>query len=334
MQRRPIVTETNLLNSNTPPRIVVLDGYTLNPGDLDWDPIDALGQLTVHARTRPDEMVERAVEAEILLTNKTLVQGHALEKLSKLRYIGVLATGYNVVEVQAARALGIPVTNVPGYGTASVAQHVFALLLELSQRTGHHAETVSNGEWSRCPDFCYWNFPLIELAGRTLGIIGFGEIGQAVARIAVAFGMHVLVSTRTPRESSVPVEFADLDEVFRRSDVVTLHCPLTEATKGIINGPRLQLMKSSAFLINTGRGPLVDEEKLAEALNSGRIAGAGLDVLSSEPPSVSNPLIGARNCLITPHIAWATREARARLLEIAAANIRGFLSGAPCNVVN
>jgi len=316
------------------PKIVVLDGYTLNPGDLDWAPLQAVGDCTIHDRTPREQVVERAAAAEIVLTNKALLPRDAIEHLPALRYIGVLATGYNVVDTAAAKERGIPVTNIPGYGTASVAQHVFALLLELTQRTGHHAQTVREGRWSECPDFCYWDFPLIELAGRTLGIVGYGEIGRAVAHIGLAFGMKVIVSTRTHRAATEGVEFVAMEELFRRSDVVTLHCPLTDDTKGLINSARLGLMKLTAFLINTGRGPLVVEADLAVALNSGRIAGAGLDVLSTEPPPPGSPLFTAKNCLITPHIAWATREARSRLLEIAVGNIRAFLAGQPRNVVN
>jgi glycerate dehydrogenase len=322
------------VSSASRPKIVVLDGYTLNPGDLDWAPLHAIGDCTIHDRTPLKQVAERAAGAEIVLTNKALVQRDAIERLPALRYIGVLATGYNVVDVVAAREKGIPVSNVPGYGTASVAQHVFALLLELTQRTGHHTQTVRNGRWSACPDFCYWDFPLIELAGRTLGIVGYGEIGRAVARIGLAFGMKVIASTRTPRAATDGVEFVPMEELFHRADAITLHCPLTDDTKGLINSARLSLMKPTAFLINTGRGPLVVEADLAAALNSGRIAGAGLDVLSTEPPPATNPLISAKNCLITPHIAWATREARERLLGIAVGNIQAFLAGQPRHVVN
>lgn len=316
------------------PRIVVLDGYTLNPGDLDWAPLQAIGDCSIYDRTPPGQVAERAAAADIVLTNKALLPRETIERLPALRYIGVLATGYNVVDVVAARDKGIPVTNVPGYGTASVAQHVFALLLELTQRTGHHAQTVRDGRWSACPDFCYWDFPLIELAGRTLGIVGYGEIGRAVARIGLAFGMKVIASTRTPRAAAGDVAFVPLEELLRRSDVVTLHCPLTDDTKGLINAARLALMKPTAFLINTGRGPLVVEADLAAALNCGRLAGAGLDVLATEPPPATNPLLTAKNCLVTPHIAWATREARERLLGIAVDNIRAFLAGQPRHVVN
>jgi glycerate dehydrogenase len=320
--------------SSTPrPRIVVLDGHTLNPGDLDWHAVEALGELTVHPRTATAEIVARAAGAEILLTNKTPITAETIAALPALRFIGVLATGFNVVDTAAARARGIPVCNVPGYGTASVAQHVFALLLELTQRTGHHAQTVREGRWSACPDFCYWDFPLVELSGRTLGIVGCGSIGEAVARIALAFGMKVIASARRPRAMD-GVEFVPTEEIFRRADVVSLHCPLTEETRGIVNAARIATMKPSAFLINTGRGPLIVEQDLADALNAGRIAGAALDVLSTEPPPASNPLFTAKNCIITPHIAWATHASRARLMEVVAENICAFLAGTPRNVVN
>lgn len=314
------------------PNIVVLDGHTLNPGDLDWHAIEALGALTVHVRTDDAEIVARAADADILLTNKTAITAETIAALPKLRFIGVLATGHNVVDTAAASARGIPVCNVPGYGTASVAQHVFALLLELTQHTGHHAQTVREGRWNACPDFCYWDFPLIELAGRTLGIVGYGSIGEAVARIGLAFGMKVIASARRPR-SAEGVEFVSTEEIFRRADVVTLHCPLTEETRGLVNAARIATMKPTAFLINTGRGPLVVEQDLADALNAGRLAGAGLDVLSTEPPR-DNPLLGAKHCIITPHIAWATHSSRARLMDVVAENVRAFLAGKPQNVVN
>ena len=315
------------------PRIVVLDGHTLNPGDLDWRSIEALGELTVHARSTDEQITARAAGAEILLTNKTSVTAEIIAALPALRFIGVLATGCNVIDAAAAGARGIPVCNVPGYGTASVAQHVFALLLELTQRTGHHSQTVREGRWSACPDFCYWDFPLVELAGRTLGIVGYGSIGEAVARVGLAFGMKIIASVRRPR-SVEGVEFVPTDEVFRRADVVTLHCPLTDETRALVNAARIAMMKAGAFLINTGRGPLVVEQDLADALNAGRIAGAALDVLSIEPPQDSNPLLGAKNCIVTPHIAWATHASRARLMETVAENIRAFLAGKPQNVVN
>ena len=315
------------------PTIVVLDGHTLNPGDLDWHGVEAIGALTVHARSGATEIVARAAEADILLTNKTPVTAETIAALPKLRCIGVLATGYNVVDSAAAKVRGIPVCNVPGYGTASVAQHVFALLLELTQQTGHHARTVRDGRWSASPDFCYWDFPLIELAGRTLGIVGYGSIGEAVARIGLAFGMKVIASVRSPR-SADGVEFVSTEEIFRRADVLTLHCPLTDETRGIVNATRIATMKPGAFLINTGRGPLIVEQDLADALNAGRLAGAGLDVLSTEPPPNGNPLFAAKNCIITPHIAWATRSSRARLMEVVVENLSAFLAGKPQNVVN
>jgi glycerate dehydrogenase len=315
------------------PNIVVLDGHTLNPGDLDWRGIEQLGSLTVHTRSSGAEIVPRAADADILLTNKTLLCAETIAALPKLRCIGVLATGYNVVDTAAAKARGIPVCNVPGYGTASVAQHVFALLLELTQHAGHHAQTVREGRWNACPDFCYWDFPLVELAGRTLGIVGYGSIGEAVARIGTAFGMKVIASARRPR-SADGVEFVSTEEIFRSADVVTLHCPLTAETSGLVNAARIATMKPAAFLINTGRGPLVVEQDLADALDAGRIAGAGLDVLSTEPPKGGSPLLGAKNCIITPHIAWATRSARSRLMDVVVENLRAFLAGEPRNVVN
>ena len=316
------------------PRIVVLDGYTLNPGDLDWAPLRALGECEIYDRTPADAVLERARGAAILLTNKTPVSKSVIDALPELRCIGVLATGYNIVDFAAAAARGIPVTNAPGYGTPFVAQHVFALLLELTQHTGRHAKAVRDGRWSASPDFSFWETPLVELAGRTLGIIGYGSIGSAVARIALALGMKVIASSRRARTDVPDVEFTKTDEVFRRADVVTLHCPLTPETEGLVNTRRIALMKRDAFLINTGRGPLVVEPDLADALNADRIAGAGLDVLSAEPPPSTNPLLTAKNCLITPHIAWASQAARERLLGIVVENIRAFLAGKPTNVVN
>lgn len=316
------------------PRIVVLDGFTLNPGDLDWAPLRALGECEIFDRTPPDAVLERARGAAILLTNKTPVPKSVIDALPELRCIGVLATGFNVVDFAVAAARGIPVTNAPGYGTAFVAQHVFALLLELTQHTGRHAQSVREGRWSASPDFSFWETPLVELAGRTLGIVGYGNIGAAVARIALAFGMKVIAASRRARSDVPDVEFTDVDDLFRRSDVISLHCPLTADTQGLVNSQRLDLMKRDAFLINTGRGPLVVEQDLADALNSGRIAGAGLDVLSAEPPPASNPLLTAKNCLITPHIAWASKAARERLLGIVVENVRAFLAGTPVNVVN
>lgn len=315
-------------------RIVVLDGFTLNPGDLSWNDLQSLGDCTIFDRTSPEEVVPRSLGAEIILTNKTVVSRQQIEALPDLKYIGVLATGYNIADVAAARARNIPVTNVPTYGTRSVAQHTFALLLELTQHAGHHAQTVREGRWTRSPDFSYWDFPLIELEGLTMGIVGFGRIGHAVADLALAFGMNVLAASATPKPAQSGVRFVDIETLFRESDVVTLHCPLTPHTKHLVNEQRLTSMRPTAILLNTSRGPLIDEEALADALNAGRIAGAGLDVLSVEPPLVENPLLRANNCLITPHIAWATRSARRRLMEIAVANVRAFLDGHPSNVVN
>lgn len=312
-------------------KIVVLDGFTLNPGDLSWEKLHALGQCTIHERTPAAQIAERAADAEIVLTNKTPLSAGTIALLPRLRYIGVLATGYNVVDVAAARARQVPVCNVPAYGTRSVAQHVLALLLELTQQTGHHAGTVREGRWSRNPDWCYWDHPLVELDGLTLGIVGFGRIGEAVARLGAAFGLKILVHSRRPVPSW---ENASLEELLRRSDVVSLHCPLTPETQGLVNATRLALMKPTAFLINTSRGPLIVEEELAAALDAGRLAGAALDVLSSEPPRPDHPLLQARNCLITPHLAWATHAARSRLLATAVANVRAFLNDAPQNVVN
>ena len=311
-------------------KIVVLDGFTLNPGDLSWAGLDALGECTIYDRTPSELRVERAREAEILFTNK-VVLGHAeIAQLPRLRYIGVLATGYNVVDVAAARERGIIVCNIPTYGTRSVAQMTFALLLELTQRVGHHAETVSQGRWTRARDFCYWDFPLVELDGLTLGLVGFGRIGRSVAEVALAFGMKVIAyDSVAPSEAVAGVAMAELETLFRDSDVVSLHCPLTGGNKGLVNAMRLSLMKPNAFLINTSRGPLVNESDLAAALNAGRLAGAGLDVLAVEPPLPDNPLLTARNCLITPHSAWATAAARLRLMDIAVGNLRAFLNGAP-----
>lgn len=316
-------------------KVVVLDGYTLNPGDLSWDAFKALGEFEAHDRTPVTQTVERARNAEIVLTNKTLLDRAVIAALPQLRYIGVLATGYNVVDIEAARERGIPVCNVPEYGTANVAQAAFALLLELVNRTGHHAQTVREGRWTAATDFCYWDFPLVELSGLTLGIVGYGRIGRAVARVAQAFGMKVLATVRRgPQNEGDETRFVDLDTLFRNSDVVTLHCPLTPETKELINAVRLAQMKPTAFLINTARGGLVNEADLADALNGGRLAGAGLDVLSVEPPPATNALLRAKNCVITPHIAWATHNARARLMEVAAENVRVWLSGQLQNVVN
>lgn len=315
--------------------IVVLDGFTLNPGDLSWDALQALGDCVIHDRTPPELVVDRARDAEVVLTNKALLPREAILTLPKLRYIGVLATGYNVVDVAAARSRDIVVTNVPDYSTPSVAQHTFALLLELTQRAGHHSQTVHDGKWARNVEWTYWDYPLIELHGLRIGIVGFGRIGRAVAKLADAFGMHVIVSGRS-RPDDFPRHhvFTDVDALFEWSDVVTLHCPLTPETRHLVNAERLARMKPTAYVLNTGRGPLVDEAALADALNSGRIAGAAADVLSTEPPKEDNPLLHAKNCIITPHIAWATQASRARLMDIAVENVRAFIAGSPRNIVN
>jgi glycerate dehydrogenase len=315
--------------------IVVLDGYTLNPGDLTWKDLEALGPCKVYDRSAPEEVVPRAKDAEIILTNKTLLSSDTIKQLPKLKYIGVLATGYNIVDIDAARNIDIPVTNVPTYSTQSVAQIVFAHLLNLAHHAAHHAQTVRSGRWTSSPDFCYWDTPLIELAGLTMGIIGFGKIGQATAKLALAFGMNVIFyDIAKPSSTPEGCQPAGMDYIFRTSDIISLHCPLTSDTKKIINTERLEMMKKTAFLINTSRGPLVDEQAVADALNNEKIAGAGLDVLSEEPPDESNPLLTARNCCITPHIAWATLAARKRLLQVAINNVASFLAGKPQNVVN
>ncbi|MBI4663937.1 MAG: D-2-hydroxyacid dehydrogenase [Verrucomicrobia bacterium] len=316
-------------------KIVVLDGYTLNPGDLTWDSLKSLGHCEIYDRTPPDQVLARAADAEIILTNKTVVGREQIAQMPKLKYIGVLATGFNIVDVAAARERNIPVTNIPTYGTRSVAQMTMALLLEMTQQVGHHARTVREGRWTASVDWCYWDNPLIELEGLTIGIVGYGRIGRAVGHLAMAFGMKVLASDCIPLSSVEPgVEIVEFDPLFKASDVVTLHCPLTPETKHLVNAQRLSQMKRSAMLINTSRGPLIDETALAEALNSGKIAGAGLDVLAVEPPLAGNPLLKAKNCFITPHIAWATQAARSRLMGTVVANIKAFLEGKPQNVVN
>lgn len=315
-------------------KIVVLDGYALNPGDLSWAALGELGELVVHERTPPELTLERAAGAEILIPNKVILGERELAALPALRYIGVQATGVNIIDLDAARTRGIVVTNVPAYSTPSVAQQVFALLLELTRGAGHHAQRVRRGAWSRCPDFTFWETPQVELAGKVFGVVGFGDIGRAVARIAAAFGTRLLVHTRTPDRAASEVQFVGLDELFANADVVSLHCPLTAQTDRLVNAARLATMKKTAYLINTGRGPLVDEAALAAALHDGVIAGAGLDVLTKEPPSADNPLLSAPNCLITPHLAWATLAARQRLMATVVANVRAFLDGAPRNRVN
>jgi glycerate dehydrogenase len=315
--------------------LVLLDGYTLNPGDLDWSPLQQFGTFTVYDRVGGRDIVELARDADILLTNKAQITREVIARLPNVRYIGVTATGYNIVDVAAARERGIPVTNVKDYSSMAVAQHVFALLLHFTNDVARLGESVRQGDWTKSPDFCYWFTPIPELAGKTMGLVGFGNIARRVADIALAFGMEVLVHRKSSRKEDLEgIRFVDQATLFRESDVVSLHCPLTEETKGLISLETIALMKPSAILLNTGRGPLVNETDLAEALNAGRLAGAGLDVLAVEPPTVDNPLYGAKNCIITPHVAWAAVESRRRLMEKLVENIRSFLDGTPKNVVN
>ena len=312
-------------------RIVILDGLTTNPGDVSWEPLERLGSLTVFDRTAPGDVAARAADADAVLTNKAIVGREQIAKLPRLKYVGVLATGFNIVDVAAARERGIPVCNVPEYSTPNVVQATWALILELANRVGHHDRTVHEGHWAACHDFCYWHGDLVELAGRTLGIVGHGRIGRGVAAVGRAFGMRVI---HHRRQGGGDPACVDLDTLFRESDVVSLHCPLTPETKGLVDARRLAMMKPTAFLVNTARGPLVDEAALAAALNAGQIAGAAVDVLSVEPPPASNPLLTAKNCVITPHVAWATRDARRRLIDVTAANLAAFAAGQPQNVVN
>lgn len=316
-------------------KIVILDGFTANPGDLSWEALSRLGELTVYDRTRPDETVQRAKEADIVLTNKVCLREAELDSLPRLRYIGVLATGYNVVDLDAARRRGILVTNVPAYSTESVAQMVFAHLLTVTNRTEHYALLNRTGRWTANPDFCYWDTPLTELAGKTFGIVGLGHIGRRVADIAVAFGMRVLAFTSKPADRlPAGVHKCTMDELLAESDVLSLHCPLTPDTHHLINSRTLSLMKPSAILINTGRGPLVDDSAVAEALQNSRLRAFCADVLTDEPPRADNPLLAQKNAFITPHIAWASFEARTRLVDIATNNVQAFLQGQPVNVVS
>jgi glycerate dehydrogenase len=317
-------------------KIVVLDGATLNPGDLSWDDLAAQGKLTVYDRTAPEHVVERIGDAEIVFTNKTGITRAHFAACPGIRFIGVLATGYNVVDIRAAREKGIDVCNIPTYGTMSVAQFATALLLELCHRVGRHDDDVHAGNWAKCVDFCYWLNSPVELDGKTLGLIGFGRIGQAFARIAQALGMNILVYDRVIDKSleSAALRYATLDELYASADVISLHCPLFDNNRGMINKHAIARMKRGVMLINTSRGPLIDEQDLADALRSGHVAGAAVDVLSSEPPGTDNPLLAAPNCIVTPHIAWATAEARQRLMRIAVENLIGFRNGTPRNVVN
>lgn len=315
-------------------RLVILDGHTLNPGDLSWQEIESLAEVTRFDRTPTAQIVERLRDADAVLTNKVRIGADVFAACPGLKYVGVMATGYNIIDVAAAKKAGVAVTNVPGYSTNSVAQVVFALLLEITHRTGHHAARVAEGAWSTCPDFSFWDFPLLELKDLTIGIVGFGEIGQAVGRIAHAFGMKVIYNTRTKKPfDEFPAEYVALPELFQRADVVTLHCPLTPENKGLVAWPLLQTMKRSAILINTARGPLLNEADVARALKENVIAAAGLDVLSAEPPPADNPLLCAPNCFILPHVGWATVAARRRLMHEIAENLRAFQAGQRRNVV-
>ena len=316
-------------------KITVLDGYGLNPGDLSWEPIAQLGELTVFPRTSAEEFYAHAEGADILLTNKTLITAEHIDRLPDLKYIGILATGYNVVDIEAARKHGIPVCNIPAYSTRSVAQMVFALLLAITNRVEHYAEENRKGRWSRNPDFCYWDTPLMELSGKKMGIVGLGHTGMATARIALAFGMEVYACTsKSPLQLGTDIRKSTMEELFSACDVISLNCPLTPETHHLVNPHTLALMKPGAILINTGRGPLINEQDLANALNNGTIYAAGVDVLSQEPPRADNPLLSARNCYITPHIAWASTAARERLMQIMLENIKAYQDGKPVNVVN
>jgi glycerate dehydrogenase len=316
-------------------QIIVLDGYALNPGDLSWAALEALGRVTVHDRTPPDQAAERLGQAGAALTNKTPVTRETLERCPNLKYIGVLATGYNIVDVGAARERGVTVTNIPVYGTAAVSQFAIALLLEICHHVGHHSQAVAAGRWAANPDWCFWDYPLIELAGKTMGIIGFGRIGQATGRLAQALGMTVVAHDALPSDSGRALaEYVSMDRLLAVSDVVVLHCPLLPATERLINRETIAGMKDGVIIINNSRGPLIAEADLAEALNRGKVYAAGLDVVSDEPIHPDNPLLGAKNCFITPHISWAPRESRQRLLNTAAENLKAFQEGRPQNVVN
>lgn len=315
--------------------IVVLDGFTLNPGDLSWDPLKDIGNCTIYDRTDPGLVLDRAKDADIILTNKTVLTADLIENLPNLKYIGVLATGYNVVDLNAAANRNIPVTNVPAYSTRAVAQMTFAHILNLTHHVADHAGPIRDGKWSRSPDFAYWDYPPIELTDLTIGIVGLGRIGRAVAELAKQFAMKILAyDIAVPTEPPEDITFTDLETLFKKSDIVTLHCPLTDQNKHFVSKDLLSLMKNTAFLINCARGPLIDARALADALNSDQIAGAGLDVLDTEPPPPDNPLLTAKNCFITPHIAWATKTARQRLLNTVVENIKAFLNKKPKNVVN
>lgn len=316
-------------------KIVVLDGYTENPGDLSWSGFEAIGETIVYERTSEDKIVERISDAEVVILNKTPISRTTLDACPKIRFIGVLATGYNVVDTIAAKEKGIPVCNIPAYGTASVGQFAIGLLLEICHHIGAHSESVHNGEWENCADWCYWNYPLIELDGKTMGIIGFGRIGQATGRIAKALGMRVIAYDSHPSDDGRALaEYVDLDTLLSSSDVIALHCPLFPDTQGIINQKAIAKMKDGVIILNNSRGPLIVEKDLADALNSGKVAAAGLDVVSTEPIRRDNPLLKANNCIITPHISWAAKEPRQRIMDMAVENLKAFLADDPINVVN
>ena len=317
-------------------KIVVLDSYALNPGDLSWEWLQELGECEIHHRTPADKILERAKDADIILTNKTPLTRETLSKLDNLKYIALLSTGYNVVDCEYAKEIGVPVSNIPAYSTNAVAQLTFALILEITNAVGLHSQSVKSGEWSSCPDFCYWKSPLTELCGKTLGIVGFGQIGQAVADIAEAFKMNIIAVSghETNQNHRRNFKWVDMETLNKTSDIISFHCPLTEKTTGLVNKDFISSCKDGAIIINTSRGPVVDDYALAEALNNGKLAAAGLDVLSVEPPKADNPLLSAKNCFITPHIAWAGFETRERLMNILEQNIKAYLNGKPQNVVN
>lgn len=316
-------------------KIVILDGYTENPGDLSWSGLEALGELTVYDRTPPEQIADRIGDAEIVILNKTPLPREMLDRCPNVRYIGVLATGYNIVDVQAAKERGIPVCNIPTYGTDAVGQFAIAMLLEICHHVAHHDAAVHEGRWESCPDWCFWDYPLIELAGKTMGIIGFGRIGRTTGRIARALGMQVVACDSIETDEGREIgRYLPLEELFACSDVIALHCPLFPETQGIINRDTIAKMKDGVILLNNSRGPLIVEQDLADALNSGKVYAAGLDVVSTEPIRGDNPLLKAKNCLITPHISWAPKESRQRLMGIAVESLRAFLDGKPINVVN
>lgn len=320
-------------------KIVVLDGYTLNPGDLDWSGLQALGPCRIYDRTslqEEQEAIDRIKDAEIVITNKTPLTEHVFASCPAIKYVGVLATGYNVVDVKAAKKRGIPVTNIPTYGTASVGQFAIALLLEICHHIGHHNEAVHSGKWENHTDWCFWDYPLIELEGKTMGIVGYGRIGQTTGKVAQALGMNVLAYSPHKKESleSDSLKYVELEELFCQADVIALHCPLFPETEGLINKDSISKMKDGVIILNNSRGQLIVEQDLADALNSGKVAAAGLDVVSTEPIQKNNPLLKAKNCIITPHISWAPRESRKRLMDIAVSNLKAFLEGTPVNVVN